>query len=187
MTVCQSRVRIDTVIDTELRFTMINIDKLNSDRAYRFILSPNCSISWRELVLFYLFICGVIAAIGIFFTLQGYWLVLPFSGLEMLVLGGAFYLTSRKVHRREVITLNRDSVRIEKGVQRVDKFWEFEAAGTRLIEEPSGSRHTPQRLVLGAYGTYVEVGEFLDDLEKDELAFQLKDCIIRGCFPGPSE
>jgi uncharacterized membrane protein len=34
--------------------------------------------------------------------------------------------------------------------------------------------------MLGAHGKYVEVGNFLDNLEKDELAFQLKDCIIRG-------
>ena len=33
--------------------------------------------------------------------------------------------------------------------------------------------------LLGAHGKDVEVGNFLDNSEKDELAFQLKDCIIR--------
>ena len=158
---------------------MINIDKLSSDRGYRFVLSPNCSISWRELVIFYCFTCVVIASIGIFFTLQGMWLVLPFSGLEMLILGAALYLTSRKVHRREVITLDTERVRVEKGVQKVDQFWEFAAAGTRIFEEPGERRHAARKLILGAHGRYVEVGDFLDRPEKDALAFQLKDCIIR--------
>ncbi|MCP4982937.1 MAG: DUF2244 domain-containing protein [Gammaproteobacteria bacterium] len=39
-------------------------------------------------------------AVGLFFSLHGLWLVLPFSGLEMLVLGLGLYLTSRKVYRR---------------------------------------------------------------------------------------
>jgi uncharacterized membrane protein len=157
---------------------MINVDKLCSDRGYRFILSPNCSISWRELVFFYCLTCVVIAAIGIFFTLQGMWLVLPFSGLEMMVLGAALYATSRKVHRREIITLDEERVRIEKGVHKVDQCWEFTAAGTRIFEEQIGRRHAARRLILGAHGNYVEVGDFLNNQEKEALAFQLKGCII---------
>ena len=159
---------------------MISIDKLHSDRGTRFILSPNCSISWRDLIIFYCLTCAVIISIGVIFTLQGMWLILPFSGLEMIVLGAALYMTSRKVHRREVITLNSERIRVEKGVQKVDQSWEFSTPGTRLIDEPPEHRHAPRRLVLGAYGKYVEVGDFLDNLEKDALAFRLKDCIIRG-------
>jgi uncharacterized membrane protein len=158
---------------------MVNIDKLNSDRGYRFVLSPNCSISWRELVIFYCLTCVVIVAIGVFFTLQGMWLVLPFSGLEMMVLGTALYLTSRKVHRREVITLDPERVRVEKGVRKVDQLWEFATPGTRVFEEPDARRNAARRLILGAHGRYVEVGDFLNRLEKDALAFQLKGCIIR--------
>ena len=76
---------------------MVSINKVNSGQSYRIVLSPNCSISWRELVLFYLLTCLIALVVGLFFTLQGLWLVLPFSGLEMLALGGGLYLTSRKV------------------------------------------------------------------------------------------
>jgi uncharacterized membrane protein len=63
---------------------MINIEKFVSDNGYRFVLSPNCSISWRELLVFYLVTCLVALAVGLFFTLQGLWMVLPFSGLEKI-------------------------------------------------------------------------------------------------------
>ena len=52
---------------------MISIDKASS--GYRFVLSPNCSISWRELLLFYIVISLLALAIGLFFTLQGLWLL----------------------------------------------------------------------------------------------------------------
>jgi len=158
---------------------MVSIDKVNTSASYRFVLSPNCSITWRELVLFYIFTCVVALAIGLFFTFQGMWLVLPFSGLEMLALGSCLYLTSRKVYRREVITLDQRRTRIEKGVQQVNESWEFETPWITLIDEQTGARNRSRRLAIGSHGNYVEVGAFLDNSEKDRLAFQLKDCIIR--------
>ena len=158
---------------------MVSVSKVNSSDSFRFVLSPNCSITWRELVLFYIFTCVVALAIGIFFTLQGLWLVLPFSGLEMLALGFALYLTSRKVNRKEVITLDQRRTRVEKGVQRIDQSWEFETPWIRLIDEPASRPNRSRKLAIGSHGNYVEVGEFLDNSEKDRLAFQLKDCIIR--------
>lgn len=159
---------------------MISIDKHNSTNSLRLVLMPNCSISWRGLVIFYLANCVVLLAIGVFFTLQGLWLVLPFSGLEMLALGSAFYLTSRKVHRKEVITLDRRHTRIEKGVQRVDQRWQFDTPWTRLIDRQTGVSGGHRKLALGSHGNFVEVGDFLDNSEKDRLAFTLKGCIIRG-------
>ena len=158
---------------------MIRIDQIVPDGSYRIVLSPNCSIRWRDLVLFYIFTCVIALAIGIFFTLQGLWLVLPFSGLEMAALGYCLYLTSRKVYRQEVITLETDRTRVEKGVRQVDHSWEFETPWLRFVDESRGVRKKGRRLALGSHGNYVEVGDFLDHAEKDALAFQLKDCIIR--------
>ena len=161
---------------------MIHINQVNSGKGYRFVLSPNCSISWRELLLFYLMTCVVALAVGIFFTLQGLWLVLPFSGLEMAALGIALYLTSRKVYQREVITLDPQTTRIEKGVQRIEKSWEFNTPWVCVTDEIQDRRGARRRLTIGMSGNSVEVGSFLANSEKDALAFQLKDCIIRGDF-----
>jgi uncharacterized membrane protein len=158
---------------------MIRVNKLNSGEGYRFVLSPNCSISWRELLLFYLLTCVVALAVGLFFTLQGLWLVIPFSGLEMLALGIVLYLTSRKVHQREIITLDPIRTRVEKGVRRVQQSWEFKTPWVRVIDRLPDGRRSRRMLALGMSGESVEVGSFLANWEKDALAFQLKDCIIR--------
>ena len=158
---------------------MVSINKVNSGQSYRFVLSPNCSISWSELLLFYLLTCLVALAVGLFFSLQGLWLVLPFSGLEMLVLGIGLYVTSRKVYRREVITLDLEHTRIEKGGQRIDQCWEFKTPWIRIVDELPDHRRPRRKLAISMYGESVEVGSFLANSEKDELAFQLKGCIIR--------
>jgi hypothetical protein len=51
-----------------------------------------------------------------------------------------------------------------------------ESKQTRVIDSVNRQR----LLALGALGKYIEVCDFLDNQEKDALAFQLKDCIIRG-------
>ena len=158
---------------------MVNFDKTRAENGYRFTLSPNCSISWRELLGFYLGTCVVALVVGLFFSLQGLWLVLPFSGLEMMALGAALYVTSRKVYRREVITLDSKRITIEKGVRRIHQRWEFETSWTRLVDGKSDDLQPRRKLLIRSHGKQVEVGEFLDNFEKDALAFQLKDCIIR--------
>ncbi len=159
---------------------MIDIDKFNGSRGYRLVLSPNRSIGWRDLVLFYLFMCLLVLAVGLFFAVQGLWLVLPFSGLEMFALGFALYVVSRQTNRRQVITFDQARVRIEKGVYHCDQSWEFKSAWVRLHYRITGELNAGRKLELGCHGSYVEVGEFLNNFEKDELAFRLKDCIIRG-------
>lgn len=159
--------------------SMVNTSRVDSGGGFRIVLSPNCSISWRELVMFYLFTCVVAIAIGLFFTLQGMWMVLPFSGLEMMALGIGLYLTSRKVYRKEVITLDAERTRVEKGVQRAVESWEFKTPWVRIIDQPRDTRNPGRRVAIGMHGAAVEVGSFLANPEKDELAFRLKECIIQ--------
>lgn len=158
---------------------MIEYDQSESPRAYRLILSPNCSISWRELIFFYLITCFLALFIGLFFAVQGMWLVLPFSGLEMLALGTGLYIVSRNAHRREVISLDEQQVVVEKGIDKLDQSWAFKTHWTRLKVAEKAGIHEGKILSLGSHGEYVVVGEFLSKNEKDDLAFRLKDCIIR--------
>ena len=50
----------------------------------------------------------------------------------------------------------------------------------RLFDGFNTEPNKGRRLELGSHGKFVEIGEFLNDIEKDELAFELKDCIIRA-------
>jgi uncharacterized membrane protein len=72
------------------------------------------------------------------------------------------------------------NVRIEKGAYHCDPRREFNAGWVRFHYPITGEINSARKLELECHGSYVEVGEFLDNIEKDALAFQLKDCIIRG-------
>ena len=159
---------------------MANVDKVNTSTGYRFILKPNCSIDRRQLLYFYLSTCVVAMAVGLFFMSQGIWLILPFSGFEMLVLGLMLYAVFRRSQNREVITIDNASVRIGKGLHNPDQCWEFEKSWIQLHDDLTDDFKPRRKLELGSHGNHVEVGKFLSIFEKDELAFQLKDCIIRA-------
>jgi len=83
-------------------------------------------------------------------------------------------------NRRQVVTFENSRVRIEKGACHCDQSWEFNTGWIRLHYQFTDETNGVQKLELECRCSYVEVGEFLNNFEKDALAFQLKDCIIRG-------
>lgn len=161
---------------------MVIIDKNNNRGVYRIIITPNRSIAWPQLVRIYLFICFTSFSIALLFAFSGYWVVLPFSGLEMLALGMGLYVANRKIYRQEVITLSNDSVLIEKGCHSPDEHWEFDKHWLRLTVEKKDNNHRKTLLFLGSHGKYVEIGSFLDESEKESLVFELNEGIISPEF-----
>jgi len=60
--------------------------------------------------------------------------------------------------------------------------WEYRCNRSRHLKVFESASITGLRVkftTLGPSGTVFEVGRFPDNYEKDALAFQLKDCIIR--------
>ena len=55
-----------------------------NDNFDRFIIKPNQSISAGGLKVFFILIFSVSFIIAIFFALNGIWIIMPFTGFEML-------------------------------------------------------------------------------------------------------
>lgn len=148
----------------------------------RIVLIPNRSINWPILVKFYIFICSLSLTIAMVFTFFGYWIVLPFYGLEMIALGVGLYITCRKIYRQEVILVGKDTLRIEKGGETVHKSWNFDKYWVRITLENKGSISKSLCLKVGSHGKYIEVGSFLTRSEKESLAIELNNVIIQHEF-----
>ena len=86
----------------------------------------------------------------------------------------------RQTHKQEVITIDNVQVRIEEGTQFANSCWAFDRSWVRLLDDFSNDLKPRRKLEFGSHGEYFEVGDFLSYLEKDELVFRLKDCIIRA-------
>jgi len=64
--------------------------------ASRLILKRNCSMSPAGLAKAFAALAALALAIGAGFAVVGAWLVLPFAGLEALMLGAAFFVYARR-------------------------------------------------------------------------------------------
>ena len=79
----------------------------------RIQIAPNCSLTPRTALLFFLPLCCVSLTVAGLLTTQGFWPVLPFAGLEMGVLGWALHASLRRRFQSETITLSDDHVAVE--------------------------------------------------------------------------
>lgn len=139
----------------------------------QFLIRPDCSLSWRGSVIVFCGISLISLTIALGFLAQGLWMVLPFAGLELLVLGGAFYHCALKLSRCEMISIGGSVIAIQRGRRTRREFVSFprEDAAIELI--PPSYRGHPTRLFIGVRQRMIEIGRCLSDEERDRLAREL--------------
>lgn len=138
--------------------------------SFSFIIRPNQSLSWRGLVVFYVGIVTISMTIALAFYATGLWMVLPFSGLEMLALGAALYVCAWRGEMREVISIDEQRVAVEKGRRRLAERYEFQRGWAQVVLQGSRTSWYPTRLLIRSHGREVEVGAFLNEQERQGLA-----------------
>ena len=143
----------------------------------RWVIRPNCSLTWHGAVYIYTAIFVVCTAVAVIFALHGFWPVLPFTGLELLVLGAGLYLSLQRGEDREVVTLDAETIIVEKGRYKPRERWEFPRAWARVLLERPRIAWYPSCLAIGYQGKRVEVGQFLNEMERKSLAKALEESI----------
>ena len=118
--------------------------------------------------------------IGVLFALYGYWPVLPFAGLEVIVLGIAFYRCLSRSQLREVVTVGSEVLSVEKGRQQPQQRWECPRAWARVVLEHAPIAWYPRRLTVAFQGRRVEIGQFLNEEERGVLADELRQALQRN-------
>jgi len=142
------------------------------DGTWRFELLPNRSSSWTQTRRFLMVIALLDGLIALLFAWQGLWLVLPFSGLDVAALGAGLYCCSRATYRRELILVEGERVVVLRGGERVECRDELARAWTRLQWQSVCERGC-SRLLLGSHGRFFEIGAFLVETERRQLAGDL--------------
>ena len=150
-----------------------------SSAAARIEISPYCSLSPRGARLFFGGICGVSFGIAGFVALQGFWPVLPFAGLEMLLLGWALQTSMRRRFHSQIVTVSDADVRIEERNQKTQSSVVFPRHWARVRIHAGYSPLHPSRLCVESHGRSCEVGSFLNEMERRGLAERLKRLIGR--------
>jgi len=144
----------------------------------RVVIEPNCSLTWRESLIFFSGISVVSLTVAGFFASMGLWLVLPFAGLELLALGGCLYHTACRLRVRELILISERTVRVERGRSCPWGVSEFPRGWARVTHCRGTHDWYPSRLTIGTAGRNVEVGAFLNESERQLLAAELTRLLV---------
>ena len=137
-------------------------------------MRPNQSLSWQRAVKIYAAIALCCLGVGILYALHGFWPVLPFAGFEIVVLGIAFYLCFVRSQIREVVSVNADVVTVEKGRRNPQEHWECPRAWAHVSLQRSPIAWYPSSLAIAFQGRRVEIGRFLTEQERCDLAEELE-------------
>lgn len=157
--------------------TVFRLGHASSDPqgAVEWELKRNCMLAPRQLLAFYLSLCGVSLGIAGVFWFQGATLVMPFAVAEVLAVGAALWVYARHVGDREQIELRSDRLTVvhASGSQVVRV--EFLPAWVRVEPE-----HGDDSLIeLSGQGRAISVGRFIRPDQRRELADELRWALRR--------
>lgn len=144
-------------------------------------LTPNQSMHWQVVLLLVSILSLVIFIIALYMTSQGAWVVLPFSGLEIMAIVVANYFVLHRNAQKEVIAFSNDKVTIAKGKKHpsISLTLPRHEAQSKII----APRHAwyPARVVLYALNNNesITVGNFLNEDDHQLLIKALNAALIK--------
>ena len=147
-------------------------------------LKRNCSISPAGLLWVFAALSAAALAIGAGFAVAGAWLVLPFAGIEVLLLGAAFVVYARRAADYERIELAGGRLTVEVAEAERRRRYELDPRRAQVLLEKGegygarvwvkGGLHGRRWGELsGAEEGQLEIGRHLDAGSRVELAAEL--------------
>jgi uncharacterized membrane protein len=137
---------------------------------HTWILKRNCSLTPRQSAAAYALLCSASFGIGLVFLLQGVWIVLAFSLLEMAAVGWALLHYARHALDVERIALTERALVVE----RVDA-----GRHSRFSLDPLRTRVQPplprarKLILLESPGNCVEIGSYVSEPVRQQVAQEL--------------
>jgi uncharacterized membrane protein len=145
----------------------------------RIEICPNCSLSVRQAVMFFGSLCFISFAVAGMLAIQGFWPILPFAGLEMIVLGWALKTSLGRRFHRQTITVSDVDVSVESRDRAYCSQVVFPRHWAQVKLRRPASRLHPSRLTIESHGRQCELGSFLTEAERRGLALRLQRLVGR--------
>lgn len=132
-------------------------------------LTPNQSTHWQVVLLLVSILSLVIFIIALYMTSQGAWVVLPFSGLEIMAIVVANYFVLHRNAQKEVIAFSHDKITVEKGKKQPSFALTLARHQTQTKVIPASHAWYPARVMLYALNEGITVGSFLNEDDRKIL------------------
>jgi uncharacterized membrane protein len=152
---------------------------MSEQPAQRIELVPHCSLTVRGAIVFYVGLCGVSFGVAGLFATQGFWPILPFAGLEMLLLAWALRTSFARRRDFEAIVISECDVLVDHAERGRREQVLFSRHWAQVKLRRPVSRLHPSRLMIESQGRALEVGRFLTEEERRGLAIRLQRLIGR--------
>jgi len=136
---------------------------------YSIVARRNNSLTSTGRLLVFGFIFAVSIGIALAFAALGAWMILPFAGLEMLVLYLAFRYIDRHAGDYERIEVTGERVQIEFNEAGRTQHHEFNRSWAQVVVSGEGSR-----LALRSHGREFEIGRHVNDEQRLQIARELR-------------
>ncbi len=160
-----------TVADSHkpLRFATV------TDQGMQWRLKRNCALTPQQVAMCFCLLCVMSCGVGLFFWSQGVWQILPFTAVELLMVGVAFVLYARHATDGECIRLEPGRLVVE--LESAGRLQRTEFARDWVRIEP---RHGDGSLIeVYAGNRKVRVGRFMRAELRPALAREIRQA-LRG-------
>jgi uncharacterized membrane protein len=145
-------------------------------------LPRNCSLSPRQVARAYALLCCASGAVAVAFLLRGVWIILAFSFCELALVGLALLVYARHALDHERIALSDTALVVECVEAGERRRSCLDPLRTRVLEHRgAGGRHALLR--LESRGVQVEVGRFVTDARRRQVAVELRAALRSLAIP----
>lgn len=140
---------------------------------YVFHSHPLCALTCQQARRVFWSLAILCFGLATAFAVLGLWLVLPFAGLEIGLLAWAFSSVRQREHDYETLTIDGDAVVLEwcdgkrRGRREMNRQW------VRVLCDCAAPGRNC-RLRVRSHGRETEVGQYLDDEARLQLAATLR-------------
>lgn len=162
------------------------IQLLKQEDVDQVVITPNKSASWQQNLVLLFSLALLLLVISIGFAILGAWVILPFAGLEILLLSAVFYYVSWQVNRRQVLSIEEHFVILEKGYFAPRKRWIFARGELRLARINADHEWDAPSLSLFDKNKKIPLAEFVNKDDACQLIDVLAGYAIRADTAGSS-
>jgi uncharacterized membrane protein len=142
-------------------------------------LRPNRSWTWRSNLYCIAALMAISTTVATTFAWHGFWLVLPFTALEMSALFACLYVCVRRTHAQEVLIFSSDELIVETGHRRPEHIYRFARFFARFRVERTDNAWHQDRVAIQVRDQRLEIGRFLSSDDKVRLIEQLRLMVHR--------
>jgi uncharacterized membrane protein len=155
---------------------MLEVTQDNNTAVIR--LMPNRSASWYETKWLIAAFALFISTIAIAWAVVGAWVILPFAGIEVLLLALLMHYVSSLTYQWETVEINTNTVIITSSTSNAQTL-RRDSTYVDYTNEPD-SWLLPKTILYDGEHT-VEVGHFLNESDRDLLKQSLKNAGLIVC------